>query len=450
MKKLTVWDMPPEKMARKLLDLVAREGIDQADVFISTERGDTLQIKKSQIDLSKTQPWETTASLRCHYKGGMSSIKSNLVSTTAEKFASHAASMAKLSQPDPDFVSIPQDTPSASPARGTYDGAVASLGTDELAEMAMTVIDTARMSDDHVIEGRVNRHVRSQYYLSCFGTEVHRSTTSVQASAVVRVERNGEMAMFFDWDGARRLKDLDIEKAARRAGEKAPTYLGAKSVKTADLPLVIDPHVGLGMLPGILAMGAIAESVQRNRSYFCGKLGEQVAVGDISLVDNGRIPWGFGTSTYDGEGFPHRKMWVVRKGVLEHLFHNSYTANKEGVETTGHAAIGYPLGISPTNLSVPPGDWKLEEMIQDVKEGIFVEEGGFWPNPTTGDASTTLDFAFKIENGELAYPVKNTLVGINVLDMLQQIDAISKETHEYPGSSAPGFRAPSAKISGRG
>ena len=449
MKGLTTWGMEPEKMARKLLGIVAKKGITQADVFITTERSDVLEIKRSAIDFSKNRTLESKAFLRCHYRGGMSRMSSNLQSTTPEKFASMAASLAKLSQPDPDFISIPKETPTASPVRGSYDNKVASLTPDDLMGMAKKMIDIAKASDDHVIEGGISRHVSSQYYLSCFGTELSRSATMISTAVSARVEKDGEMAIFFDGDLARRLRDLRLEQVAKRAGEKAPTYLGAKTVKTGDFPLIIDPHVALGILPGILAMGAIAENVQRKRSYFCGKLDERVAVSEISLVDNGRIPWGIGSCTYDGEGFPHRKLWVVRKGVLESLFHNSYTANKDGVETTGHAAVGYPLGISPTNLSVPPGEWKLSEMVGEIKEGIYIEEGDFSPNPTTGDASTNLDFAFKIEDGELAYPLKNTLIGINVLDMLKEIDAISKETHKYPGMSSPGFRVPSAKISGR-
>ena len=251
MKRLAAWGTRPEEMAKKILGLVAKKGIKQADVFLSTERGDTLEIKRSAIDLSKTQPWETTVTLRCHHRGGLSSIRSNLVGTSPEKFASRAASMAKLSQPDPDFVSIPEETSGASRVRGTYDRAVASLGTSHLSELAITVIETATLSDDHVIEGGVKRQIRNQYYLSCFGTEFYLSSTSVQASVMARVERGGDMAHFYDWSGARRLRDLDVEKAARRAGEKAPEYLGAKRAKTADLPIVVDPHVGLNMLPGI-------------------------------------------------------------------------------------------------------------------------------------------------------------------------------------------------------
>jgi PmbA protein len=435
-------------MAKNLLDVVAAKGIRQADVLITTGNSDSIEMKRNAIDFSRTRTPESKAFLRCHHRGGMSRLSTNLQSTTPERFASMAASLAKLSQPDPDFVSLPTATPPASPVRGCYDRSIASLTPDDLMDMAVRAIDTARTGEDHVIQGSVGRQVSNCYYLSCFGTEFSLTTTSVSVGVSARVERDGEMAIFYDGDAGRRLADLHLERVARRAGEKAPTYLGAKTVKTGDLPIVIDPHVGVSILPTILATGAIAESVQRRRSYFCGMLDKEVAVPEISMVDNGRVPWGLGSSTFDGEGFPHRKLWVVRKGVLESLFHNTYTANKEGIETTGHADMGYPLSISPTNLVIPPGEWELEEMIQGVKEGIFVEEGGFQPDPATGDISTSLDFAFKIENGELAYPLKNTLIGINALEMLKQIDAVSKDTHEYPGTSAPGFRVPSAKISG--
>ncbi len=386
--------------------------------------------------------------LRCHCRGGMSSINSNLQTVAYDKFAQTGVKLAKLSQPDPDFVSIPRDQKPAKSVVGMFDRKVVSLGVDELVQYAIDAIDTASLSPDHVIEGGINHSVSGLFYMSCFGAQFTDRYTSVSGGVGARVERSGDVATYYEFDVDRRLKDFDIVSAARKAGERVQDYLGSRKVKTADLPVILDPRSAYGTLPGILVMGAIAEGVQRNRSYFCDKLGQQVAVEEITMTDDARIPWGLGSSPCDGEGTPHKRLTVVDKGVLRSYLHNSYTANKAGVETTGHAALGYARGISPTNIEVEKGDWALGEMIRDCGEGIYVELGGFFADPVTGDSSTTLDFAFKIEKGELAYPVKNTMIGINVLEGLRNIDAVSKETREEPGRSVPGIRISKAKISG--
>jgi PmbA protein len=136
----------------------------------------------------------------------------------------------------------------------------------------------------------------------------------------------------------------------------------------------------------------------------------------------------------DGEGFPRKPLVVVERGVLKSYLHNFYTANKGGEENTGHSTRG---GISPTNIRPSLGSMTAAEIIEDTKEGLYINRSGLSPNSVTGDISATVDFGFKIENGKLAYPVQNTMVGVNILDLLKSIDAISSDYREEPGIVMP-------------
>jgi len=151
------------------------------------------------------------------------------------------------------------------------------------------------------------------------------------------------------------------------------------------------------------------------------------------------------SSPFDGEGFPHKPLVVVENGILKSYLHNSYTANKAKEPNTGHSTRG---GISPTNIRPKLGDKTSEQIINQTKEGLYINMGSISPNPVTGEISATVDFGFKIENGELAYPVKNTMIGVNMLELLKNIDAISSDYREEPGTIMPTVRAQNIKVAG--
>src|SRR5205807_2464441 len=99
------------------------------------------------------------------------------------------------------------------------------------------------------------------------------------------------------------------------------------------------------------------DAIYRHASFLSGKLGEKIAGENVTIVDDGTIPGGFGTSPFDGEGIPSRRTLVIEKGVLQSYLLNTYTAKKLGLATTGNAAralTGNP-GIRPGNFFLEKG-----------------------------------------------------------------------------------------------
>ncbi len=105
------------------------------------------------------------------------------------------------------------------------------------------------------------------------------------------------------------------------------------------MPIIFDPHVARSLLDHIFE-AANGDSIYRQASFLAGKLGEKIAGENITVVDDGTIPGGFGSSPFDGEGVPTRRTMVIERGVLKSYLLNTYAAKKLGLQTTGNASRG--------------------------------------------------------------------------------------------------------------
>src|SRR6202043_2359077 len=114
------------------------------------------------------------------------------------------------------------------------------------------------------------------------------------------------------------------------AAERTLRRLGARKVKTAHVPVIFDPMVSSSIIEHIFE-GVNGDSVYRGASFLAGKLGEKIAGEQVTVIDDGTMIGGFGTSPFDGEGIPTRRTVVIEKGVLKSYLLNTYTAKKLGL-----------------------------------------------------------------------------------------------------------------------
>jgi PmbA protein len=241
------------------------------------------------------------------------------------------------------------------------------------------------------------------------------------------------------------LSKLDApEKVGRIAAERTIRRLGARKVKTAQVPVVFDPMVSTSILEHIFE-GINGDSVYRGASFLAGKLGQRIAGDNVNVIDDGTIPGGFGTSPFDGEGIPTRRTIVIENGVLKSYLLNTYTAKKLGLQTTGNAARGLAgtPGIGPGNYFLQPGAKSPKDLIGEIKEGLYVTEFlGQGVNLVTGDYSRGASGLW-ISNGELTYPVEEITVAGNLKELFFNISEIANDL-EFRGSVA----CPTLRIEG--
>src|SRR5579863_5390641 len=148
-----------------------------------------------------------------------------------------------------------------------------------------------------------------------FVGEYRRSYCSVAAVPIAQDEK-GAMQRDYWYSVARSLNRLESpEQVGKIAAQRALRRLGARKVKTQHVPVIFDPMVATSILEHIFE-GVNGDSVYRGASFLAGKLGQTIAASGVTVVDDGTIVGGFGTSPFDGEGVPTRRTVVIENGVL--------------------------------------------------------------------------------------------------------------------------------------
>ena len=289
-----------------------------------------------------------------------------------------------------------------------------------------------------------------------FTGDYHRSYCGFSASPIA--QDGGGMQGGYWYSSARTAQLLeDPEAVGRIAAQRALRLLGARRVPTQQCPVIFPPETARSLMGNLLS-AANGDAIYRNASMFAGRLGEQVAGENITMIDDGTMMFdhalpdgsslrvgGFGTSPFDGDGLRTRRTVVIERGVLKELLLNTYTGRKLGMASNAKASRGLAgtPGIGGGNYFLEPGAQTHDEIVGDVKQGLLVlSTMGFGVNLVTGDYSQGASGLW-IENGEIAYPVEEITVAGNLKDMFRNVSAIGTDL-EWRGSGA----VPTVRIEG--
>jgi PmbA protein len=278
-------------------------------------------------------------------------------------------------------------------------------------------------------------------------------------------DAEGKMQRNYWYSSSRTTRLLEDPVAiGQEAARRALRRLGARRVPTQHAPVVFSPEIARSII-GSLFEAANADAVYRHATFLAGKLGEQIAGPNITVIDDGTLVFdhtlpsdpaktirvgGFGTAPFDGEGLPTRRTVLIENGVLKNYVANTYTARKLGIRSTGNASrsLASNPGIGAGNFFLQPGTLDPAQIIGDVPSGLYVTETmGFGVNLVTGDYSQGAAGLW-IENGELAYPVEEITIAGNLKDMYRNITAIGNDATFRTATSAPTLRIDGMTIAG--
>ncbi len=295
-----------------------------------------------------------------------------------------------------------------------------------------------------------------------FSGEYRRSYCGFSASPIAQ-DATGGMQGDYWYSSARSAKLLESPEAIGvEAAQRALRRLGARRVPTQQCPVVFGPETARSLMGNLIA-AADGDSIYRNSSMFSGKLGEQVAGENITMVDDGTMVFdhtltdgsslrtgGFGTSPFDGDGLATRRTVVIERGILKNLMLNTYTGRKLSMPSTGKASRGLAgaPGIGGGNYFLEPGMLTPEQIIADVPNGLYVlSTMGFGVNLVTGDYSQGASGLW-IENGELAYAVEEITIAGNLKDIFRNVAAIGNDLEFRSSGAVPTVRIEGMTIAG--
>jgi len=221
-----------------------------------------------------------------------------------------------------------------------------------------------------------------------------------------------------------------LHEQAREIASRAAALLPAPQVKGGEYTVILDP-----VLAGVFAheaFGHLSESdfvYQNENLQQVMVLGKRFGGKHLNIIDDPTIPNLRGSYKYDDEGTPTRENYLIREGILEGRLHSRETAAKMGERATGNArAINYrfPPIVRMSNTFIAPGSASFEEMLGDIKEGVYVKD---WYGGTTSLEMFTFSAgeAYMIRQGRLAELLRPVVLTGNVFTTLQNIDAIGSD-----------------------
>jgi PmbA protein len=202
------------------------------------------------------------------------------------------------------------------------------------------------------------------------------------------------------------------------------------------MPVIFDPYTAgqfLGVITGVLT----AEAVQKGRSLFAGRLGQEVASTALTLWDDGRFPGAPGTSPWDAEGVPTGRTEIITDGVLSSFLYDTTSARREERSSTGNAArAGFRSlpSAAPTNFAFDPTGESRDELLRAAGRAFLVQDfhgvhSG--ANPISGDFSVGAT-GLLVEDGALGQPVKEVTIAAPMLDILKNITAVADDRRWLP------------------
>ena len=312
----------------------------------------------------------------------------------------------------------------------------------------MANIERARAIDPSVnLSGHVGLSVGEGALASSTGVLLESRGTEIGADIEALVKRGTDTGYFYDFDFGRFLEDTALDGLADKAIDGARRFLGARRVASGRMALVLGPLAVVRVPRRRSSSAANAESIQRGRSYLCGKVGEMIASPHLSIVDDGLIPRGQRSGAHDGEGTRHRPLSVIDRGRLVSLLHNSYTAGKACTQSTGHGT--HSGGISATNLRPALGARTAAEILKERQGRHLPGERRDPARP--GQRRHLGQHRFRVlrqGRPDPVHPVESAMIGGTMLDLLPRLDAVSSDAREEPGILMPTVRIQDVQVAG--
>jgi PmbA protein len=361
-----------------------------------------------------------------------------------DDLVARARTNAQASAEDPNILDLPE--PASYAEVMAFDPGTAGYTPEKRAQQVSGVCRLAREKGLNA-SGAFSTGSDEVTISNTNGLFAYTHTTSADFQTVVMTDDSSGRAHTSGW----RVEDIPVEALGREAIEKAERGRNPRKIEPGDYTVVLDPYVTEDLVSMLNFNGAGAQAVLEGRSWMNDRIGAQAMDVKISIWDDGLNPEGL-PMPFDFEGLPKQRVEIIKNGVVMGPVYDRVTAQKAGKESTGHAMppTFRMFGPMATNLFMAAGDSDLDEMISATQKGLYITR--FWYTRLVHPrdcvvTGMTRDGVFMIEDGQLAYPVKNMRFTQSYVDALAQVDAVGRKSRllgsEFGGMA---MRVPPLKL----
>jgi len=439
------------QICNDLVEKGNRLGADEVEVFAGTQRTIEAIIEGNDIKIAIGGE-NSGVGIRVFRNRSLGFASANTLSS--ENLLATMKSAIALSKNAPSDIHNGLPSPSKYGfVPSLYDESIVELEESEIIEKASRMLNAAKGIDDRVSvdNGRFDAGVGRKAIANSCGIEAEERFTAIYYDIGAHAIENGKVSSIdYRFDGMRNLRGERSEELSVELAEVAVESLAAEKVESFVGTVIISPLAAIELLVSPVLFSVDSNNVQKGLSRFATKRGEHVSAPGINILDNGLTPGGLSSSAFDREGVPHRLIEIIDGGRLRNYLYNSYTANKEGIESTGHATGGirHVPSIDSTNIEVKGGNRALDDMISSVQRGILVGRFSGNIDPVSGDFSGLAKASKKIQGGAFGGAVRETMISGNVYDVLDGLSEVSCETSKVMDFTLPYFLVDEISITG--
>jgi len=439
-------------MESYLKQLVSNQAADYVEIRVEETQTTRIQFRGPAVD-NLSESAIHGGNVRAQVNGGWGFVSFNRLEGLEKKVALAIRQARLVSERQPGQSKL-------APAPVAYDKVKAALEEDPrrvpLAKKKELLEGYNRRILDYgvpVVSSRVgysDKFTRLQFANS-EGTYIDQEKLDLAGSVMAIARRAGDTQMFVWGFGSSNTFGVarGLESIVDDACQRASALLDAPVVEAGEYPVVVDP-----ILAGVFVHEAFGHLSEGDNVYENPNLQKVMAIGrsfggrHLNVFDAGNLPGVRGYLRYDDEGVATEKTPLIREGKLVGRLHSRETAGRMGEKVTGNArAVDYrfPPICRMRTTGIEPGEASFEDMIKDVKLGVYARSS--YGGETSGEMFTfTAGDAQMIRDGRLAEVVRNVTLTGNVFETLRNIDMIGSDlcTRDSAGGCGKGRQSPLA------
>jgi len=437
-----------QKKIRAICDKVlAASPADQTEVVVLGEDSGLTRFANSYIHQNVA---ESNVELRVrvvlgkHPEARIGVASTNDLSAAAiRRVVETATTIAQHQKENSEFHSLPGPAPI--PALSAFVERTAGFTPEGRAKVAGLICQKA-VDAGVVASGAFTTGSYEYAVANSLGIFAYFPTTLADINTVIMSDTGSGYADFSSLD----VKDI-VDRCEAIASEAVGKALRSRSpvaLAPGDYEVILEEYAVADILDFLGYLGFSAQAVQEGRSFMGGKFGQKIVGENITIWDDGlslvNLPMPF-----DFEGVPKQRVTFFDKGIATAVVYDSYTAGKEGKQSTGHALPApNTFGPLPLHTAMATGNATKEEMLKGIKKGLWVTRFHYTRvvHPLlTIITGMTRDGTFLIENGEITQPVKNLRFTQSYLEALNNVEAIG-QTAKLQRGFLGGNLVPALKI----
>lgn len=213
--------------------------------------------------------------------------------------------------------------------------------------------------------------------------------------------------------------------------------LYAKPCIGGELPVIIENGFGGVIFHEACGHAMEATSVAPGTSVLAHDLNNLIASPCVTIIDDGTIDNEWGSTIIDDEGYPTKKNILIENGILKGFLIDKVNEGRMNMLSTGSGRredYTYAPTSRMNNTYLETGDTSLEEMLKDIKLGLYAKRmGGGCVSPETGDFNFACDVAYMIRDGKIAECVKSASLIGNTKEILKNVVSVGDNLALGPG-----------------